>query len=154
MQMTPSRRAVSALALLLAASWTAPVRADDRDPIKEAERLAKKAMEDYDSLEFDSAAATLKSAITKLRDAGKDETPAAARIYINLGVVYISLKDRSRGINQFVEAIKIDPTAQLDPERATPELQEAFEEAQKKVPQSERKQVEPTPPPPEEVSGI
>src|SRR5207237_1165307 len=50
------------------------------------------------------------------------------------GTVYISgFKDRSRGIQQFVEALKIDGTVQLDPERATPELQEAFDEAGKKV---------------------
>ena len=42
------------------------------DVVKVAERLNRKAMEDYDALEFDSARQTLLSAIAKLRDADMD----------------------------------------------------------------------------------
>jgi hypothetical protein len=105
-----------------------------QDVLKLCERLNKKAMEDYDSLEFDSARQTLLSAIAKLRDAGQDETPTAARIYVNLGTVYIAgFKDKNRGVQQFVNALKIDPNAHLDQERATPELQEAFDQAVKQA---------------------
>src|SRR5207245_7699314 len=108
----------------------------------------------YDALEFEAARTKLQSAMQKLLDAGQDETPAAARLYISLGMVYIAgFHDRNRGVQQFVEALKIDGTMQLDPERATPELQEAFEEAQKKVPHAGGKKppprrVEPVEPPP------
>src|SRR3954463_139967 len=92
------------------------VAAQQQDVVKLVERLNQKAMEDYDSLEFDSARQTLLSAIAKLRDAGQDETPTAAKVYMSLGVVYIAgFKDRNRGIQQFVDALKIDGTAQLDP---------------------------------------
>jgi hypothetical protein len=119
------------LAVMLASSVAV---AQQPDVNRLAERLNKKAMEDYDSLEFDSARQTLLSAIAKLRDAGQDETPAAAKVYVSLGMVYISgFKDRNRGIQQFVDALKIDGDVKLDPERATPELQEAFDEAVKQV---------------------
>src|SRR5262249_17269309 len=105
-----------------------------QDPVKNAERLNKKAMEDYDALEFEAARTKLQSAMQKLLDAGQDETATAAKVYISLGMVYIAgFHDKNRGVQQFTEALKIDGTVQLDPERATPELQEAFEEAQKKV---------------------
>jgi hypothetical protein len=48
--------------------------------------------------------------------------------------VYVAgLKDRNRGLQQFVEALKIDGNVKLDAERSSPELQEAFDEAVKKV---------------------
>ncbi len=124
---------VAASLLVLAAA--VPEAVAEQDLLKQAEKLNKTAMEDYDSLEFDSARQTLLSAIAKLRDAGQDDTPTAAKIYTNLGIVYIAgFKDKNRGLQQFVNALKIDGTIVLDPERATPELQEAFEAAQKQVP--------------------
>ena len=124
----------TALSLLFVVA-AAPVAHAQQDVIKQAEKLNKTAMEDYDSLEFDSARQTLLTAVSKLRDAGQDETPTAAKIFVNLGIVYISgFKDHNRGVQQLVNALKIDGTITLDPERATPELQEAFEEAQKQVP--------------------
>src|SRR5438105_4749271 len=131
-----SSRILSIVAWCTAVCCIAPnIAAAQQDVIKLAERLNQKAMEDYDSLEFDSARQTLLSATAKLRDAGQDETQTAAKVYMSLGLVYISgFKDKNRGIQQFVEALKIDGTSQLDPERATPELQEAFDEAQKRVP--------------------
>src|SRR5579859_245045 len=122
----------SAAILFVALAFSSTARA--QDVLKQCERLNKKAMEDYDALEFDSARQTLLSAIAKLRDAGQDETPTAARIYVNLGVVYIAgFKDKNRGVQQFVNALKIDGTSQLDPERATPELQEAWDQAAKQA---------------------
>lgn len=132
--------AVVALALAGAAI---PARAQT-DVIKAAERLNRKALDDYDNLEFESAKQTLQSAISKLRDAGLDETPTAARTFVNLGMVYFTAdKDENRAENQFLEALKIDGTVELDPERATPELQDLFAKAQKKVARSARR----TPPP-------
>src|SRR5438046_10173067 len=104
-----------AFALLLAAALapTAAV-AQQQDPIKNAERLNKKAMEDYDALEFEAARTKLQSAMQKLLDAGQDETPTAAKVYISLGMVYIAgFHDRNRGVQQFVEALTIDDTVQL-----------------------------------------
>jgi hypothetical protein len=111
-------------------------------------RMNKKAMEDYDSLEFDSARKTLVDAVAMLRANGVDETPLAAKTYINLGIVYIAgFKDVNRGKQQFVNALKINPDAKLDPALATPELEEAFEAARKQAGVKRKTPV--TPPPPE-----
>ena len=91
--------------------------------------LNKKAMEDYDTLEFESARKTLTDAIALLRKSGADQTVQAARTYINLGMVYIALRDKSRGQQQFVKALSINPKAKLDPSLATPEMQSVWEAA-------------------------
>lgn len=91
--------------------------------------LNKKAMEDYDALEFESARKTLTDAIALLRKSGNDQTAQGARTYINLGMVYIALKDKSRGQQQFVKALSINPKAKLDPTLATPEMQTVWEAA-------------------------
>jgi len=105
-----------------------------QDVEKQVSRMNKKAMEDYDSLEFDSARKTLIDAVSILRANGYDETPIAAKTYINLGIIYINgFKDRNRGVQQFVNALKIKPDAKLDPTIATPELDEAFAAARKQA---------------------
>jgi hypothetical protein len=132
------------------AGWLPAGEARAQDVEKQVSRMNKKAMEDYDSLEFDSARKTLVDAVAMLRANGVDETPLAAKTYINLGIVYISgFKDVNRGKQQFVNALKINPDTKLDPAVATPELEEAFEAARKqagvkKPPRHE----EPPPPPP------
>jgi hypothetical protein len=104
------------------------------DVEKQVSRMNKKAMEDYDSLEFESARKTLIDAVSILRANGYDETPLAAKTYVNLGILYISgFKDRNRGVQQFVNALKIKPDTKLDPMTATPELDEAFAAASKQV---------------------
>src|SRR5262245_23422289 len=83
--MSLCRRSLSGLAAAVILVAGAPHAAAQQDVIKIAERLNKKAMDDFDNMEFDSAKQTLQGAIAKLRDAGLDETPTAARIYVNLG---------------------------------------------------------------------
>jgi outer membrane biosynthesis protein TonB len=135
---------VSAVGCALLSS--APAFAQDVE--KQVARMNKRAMEDYDSLEFESARKTLIDAVAMLRANGYDESPIAAKTYINLGIIYISgFKDRNRGIQQFVNALKINGNARLDPSLATPELDEAFAQAQKQVGGRAR----PPAPPPEPV---
>lgn len=144
--MLPVRSVAVLLIAIATPAWAEP------DVLKQCDRLNKKAMEDYDALEFDSARQTLLNAVAKLRDAGQDETPTAARIYMNLGIVYIAgFKDKNRGVQQFVNALKIEPGAQLDPERATPELQEAFDQAVKQAGGGGGSKKPPKKPPPEET---
>src|SRR5438270_10371926 len=146
-----------AAAVAVVVALARPARAQDVE--KQVSRMNKKAMEDYDSLEFDSARKTLVDAVAMLRANGVDETPLAAKTYINLGIVYISgFKDVNRGKQQFVNALKINPDAKLDPALATPELEEAFDAARKQagvrkpkpVEQPKPKPVEPPPPKPVE----
>jgi hypothetical protein len=120
-----------------------------QDVEKQVSRMNKKAMEDYDSLEFDSARKTLIDAVSILRANGYDETPIAAKTYINLGIIYINgFKDRNRGVQQFVNALKIKPDAKIDPTIATPELEEAFAAARKQAGTAKTPPPTPKPGPP------
>src|SRR5579864_7713395 len=106
MRQIRSSRVLAITVALIAAPGLAHAQ---QDPVKNAERLNKKAMEDYDGLEFEAARTKLQSAMQKLLDAGQDETPTAAKVYISLGMVYIAgFHDRNRGVQQFTEALKID----------------------------------------------
>ena len=113
----------------------------EQDVIKLCERLNKKAMDDYDLLEFDSARKTLTDAVALVRSSGLEDSGSAiaAKTYLNLGVVYIGgFKDKDRGRMQFVRALKIKPDARLDAQVATPELQEVFNDALKEMQKMER----------------
>ena len=109
-----------------------PAHAEDID--KQVAKMNKRAMDDYDSLEFESARKTLLEAVQTLRANGLDDAPIAAKTYANLGIVYVNgFKDRSHGVQQFVNALKIQPNYQLDPAVDTPELAEAFAAAKKQL---------------------
>lgn len=98
---------------------------------KQVRRLNRKAMAAYDTLDFDTAKKALLDAVALLRKSGLDSTPVAAKTYLNLGVVYISgLKDPQRGLEYFATALKLDPNIRLDPQLASPELEEAFQSAE------------------------
>ena len=130
----PHRRLLVFLLLLFAALGVPLGARAERSAVDQAERLCKLAMDDFDSLEFDSARQTLQNAINKLREADESESPVTATCHINLGIVFVAgFKDRQRGIQQFANALKIDPTLRLDSARATPELQGAFDAAVKQV---------------------
>ena len=125
---------VAVVIFALAAVVLAPSTARAEDVDKQVQKMNKRAMDDYDSLEFESARRTLQDAVQMLRANGLDETPLAAKTYANLGIVYINgFKDRNRGQQQFVNALKIQPDYKLDPAVATPELDEAFQAAVKQV---------------------
>src|SRR5512136_969622 len=96
-----------ALALVLGVS---PAVAQDAATIKRLEQMNKRAMEDYDLLEFDSARKTLTDAVALVRSSGLEESghPIAARTSVNLGVVYIGgFKDKDRGRMMFVRGLKV-----------------------------------------------
>ncbi len=96
--------------------------------------MNKRAMSDYDALEFELARKTLMDAVSLLRQAGMDESSIAAKTYMNLGVVYVAgFKDRNRGMQQFVQALKVNSALKLDPAVASPELDEVFTAARKQV---------------------
>jgi hypothetical protein len=125
---------LAALALgLLVTGATRPALAQ-QDAEKQVQRMNKRAMADYDALEFELARKTLMDAVALLRQSGIDETPTAAKTYLNLGVVYVAgFKDRNRGLQQFVQALKINPALKLDPAVASPELEEVWSAARKQA---------------------
>lgn len=121
------------LCLLALASIAAPASAQ-QDNEKRVRGMNKQAMSDYDSLEFGMARKTLMDAVALIRQTGLDDTPVAAKTYLDLGIVYFAgFKDRSRGLQQFVRALRINPAIKLDPNVATPEIEEMFADAKKQL---------------------
>lgn len=121
-----------ALALVLAVStWVPTVQQAHAAPAAGAgvAVLNKKAMEAYDAAEFEKARKSLLDAVALVRKTGLDQSPQAARTYINLGMVYIALKDKARGLQHFVKALEINPKAKLDPSLATPDMQAVWDAA-------------------------
>jgi hypothetical protein len=157
------------LSILVTAALASSARAEDIE--KQVAKMNKRAMEDYDGLEFDSARRTLLDAVEKLRAGGLDDTPLGAKTYLNLGIVYINgFKDRNRGQQQFVNALRIKPDVKIDPAVETPELTEAYQAAAKQAaklgritptapkpaapPAPSEPPAEPAEPPPTGVKGL
>ncbi|HVJ92758.1 MAG TPA: hypothetical protein VM580_23315 [Labilithrix sp.] len=94
-----------------------------------AKALQKKAMEeDYLATDFAKAQEKLEKAIAQC---GDQCSPALrSRLKRDLGVVQIGgALDKEKGLANFVEAIKLDPTVALDPDIKTKDLEQAFAEA-------------------------
>ena len=108
--------------------------AADQAVVDKIVQMNKKALDDYDTLEWDSAKRTLLEALVAGKKAGLDNHPVMARTYVHLGCVYVTgLKDRQKGVQSFVRAIEIDPTIKIEQTMTDPELEEAFAEAAKQV---------------------
>jgi hypothetical protein len=112
-------------AILLASAATA----EPKD--KAALDLAKQAIEvDYLGTNFEQAEAKLKKALA-LCKGNACSAAVVGQIHRDLGVVAIAgLKKLDEGKAHFVDALKADPSVQLDPDLTTAEIKAAFEEAQ------------------------
>ena len=127
--------------LVLAALGAAPTwlssrvaRAQDQAPnravIDQLVQINKKALDDYDSLEWASAKRALLEALATAKKAGLEHHPITARTYVHLGAVYVTgFKDRQKGLQSFVRALEIQPDITLSKNLTTPELEKIFAEA-------------------------
>src|SRR6478609_11481969 len=94
--------------------------------------MNKKALDDYDTLEWDSAKKTLLDALVAGKKAGLENHPVMARTYVHLGAVYVTgFKNRDKAIQSFNRALEIDPGIQLSKGIATTEVNEAFAAAKR-----------------------
>ncbi len=92
--------------------------------------LNKKAMDEYDSLEFEAAKSALLEAVAVAEGAKIERGKTLTATYLNLGVVFgAGLNDRINAIKYFTAALRISPAATLNPARATPSLEEMFKTA-------------------------
>jgi tetratricopeptide (TPR) repeat protein len=133
-----------ALAVTLLAG---PARAQDPAAIDKLVQMNKKALDDYDTLEWESAKRTLLEALTAAKKAGLDNHAVMARTYVHLGAVYVTgYKDRNKAIQSFTRALEIDPSIQLSRGIATQEVNEVFAEARRQ--RAGGGTVPPPPPPP------
>ncbi|MEK6607623.1 MAG: hypothetical protein AABZ30_08185 [Myxococcota bacterium] len=116
-----------AAALLVGSSAIAETR---EATLQKLEQANQQAMSNYDALEFEAAKKDLVGAFEAANAAGVHDDPLVAKLHVSLGVVYVAgLKDPYRGFQEFRRGLQIDPTAQIEPSIATPELQEIFQNA-------------------------
>jgi hypothetical protein len=127
-----------ALSLLLPGVAQGQVRAAALARMK---LLNKKAMDEYDSLEFDAAKGALLEALAVADNASIKRGRTLTSTYLNLGIVFgAGLNDRINAIKYFTAALRINRRAALNPTRATPNLEEMFKSARENL------QKEPIPP--------
>jgi hypothetical protein len=125
-------RVALGVALMFLVSGVA--RAQDQAIVDKIVAMNKKALDDYDTLEWDAAKRALLEALVTGKKAGLDNHPVMARTYVHLGCVYITgLKDRQKGLQSFARAIEIDPTIKIERTMSDTELEEAFAEAAKQA---------------------
>jgi hypothetical protein len=104
--------------------------AQDDAAVKKVTNLNKKALDAYGKQDYEAARALLKEALELCASAGLDKHPIRARTHIHFGIVAIvGFKQREVGIKQFRKALEVQPDIKLTKQLATPELQDAFEEA-------------------------
>ena len=123
--------AVAAATLVMLGAQTASAQ-DQQATVEKLVQMNKKALDDYDTLDWDAAKKTLLDALMMGKKAGLDNHPVMARTYVHLGAVYIGLKNRDKAIQSFARAIEIDPAIQLSKGIATSEVNDAFNEAKRK----------------------
>jgi len=100
---------------------------------KEALKLHDQAMdEDYLAVEFDKAEKKLRDALKRCGDDGCSPK-VVGKLHIALGTVYGGSNKLDKAKEEFVEALKADPSAALLESFTTPELTKAFEEAKKQA---------------------
>lgn len=134
-------------ALILVASGA---RAEDAAAIDNITKLNKRALEEYENLNFDKAKKTLTEALELCTKHGLDDHPVKARTYIHMGVVVLGggVTERGEAIKQFQKALAIQPEIKLTSQVANPEVQSAFEEAKSTAPKTEVGDDSATAPPP------
>src|SRR3954464_5817326 len=105
--------ALVAVSLAFGAVALAPctAMAQDQAAVDKLVQMNKKALDDYDTLDWDAAKRILLDALVAWKKAGLDNHPVMGRTYIHLGAVYITgFKDRQKGLQSFQRALEIDPT--------------------------------------------
>jgi hypothetical protein len=120
----------AALTLTLVLASGARAQTDDSDAIAKATQLNKDAVSAYQGHKTDEAKRLLKQALDLCDASGLDQHPIKARTLIHFGIVLIGgSKQRELGIKQFKKALAIQPDIALTKSLATPDLQQAFDEA-------------------------
>ena len=114
----------------LATSAVARAEAEDSAAVEKVTKLNKKAVDEYQNLNFEEARKLLKSAIELCGQSGLDNHPVTARTYVHLGIVTFSgFKQRDEAIKYFRKALDIQGDIKLDKILATPEVQEVYDDA-------------------------
>src|SRR5215510_15909012 len=97
-----------AIAFVIAVSG-GQASAQEQAAIEKLVQMNKKALDDYDTLEWDAAKKTLLDALVAGKKAGLENHPVMARTYVHLGAVYITgFKNKDKALQSFSRALEID----------------------------------------------
>jgi len=108
---------------------TAHAQANKDDLAATVAKLNKKALDEYDNLNFEEARKILKDALDFCKEAGLDQHPITARTNLHLGVVLLTgFKQRDAATKYFRKALEIQPDIKMTKSLANPEIQAAFDE--------------------------
>jgi hypothetical protein len=127
----PTLRLAALLAglVLLAASASARAQ-EDSAAVEKISKLNKKAVDEFENLNFDQARKILKDALDACSRAGLDSSQVAARTHVHMGVVlFAGFKQKDEALAEFKKALEMAPDVKLDKLLATPEIQEVFDQA-------------------------
>lgn len=122
---------IGVAALVLALGWPGAARAQANkdDLAATVSKLNKKALDEYENLNFEEARKILKDALDFCHEAGLDQHPVTARTNIHLGVVVLTgFKQREVAAKYFRKALEIQPEIKMTKSLANPEIQAAFDE--------------------------
>jgi hypothetical protein len=101
--------------------------AQDQATIDKLVQLNKKAMDDYDTADFDAAKKSLLDAEKLGKRAGLETHPVMARTYIHLGAVYLlGYKDKAKAQHYFEKALDIQGDIKLDRNLTSGTVRDAF----------------------------
>ncbi|HEX3697792.1 MAG TPA: tetratricopeptide repeat protein [Polyangia bacterium] len=111
-------------------AFSVPARADEAEAIARVTKMNKKAIEEYENLNFEEARKILKDALDVCTASGLDKHPIKARTHIHMGIViFAGFKQKELALKQFRKALDIQPDIRLTKSLANPEIQAAFDEA-------------------------
>jgi Tfp pilus assembly protein PilF len=112
------------------AAGPARAEAENSAAVEKVTKLNKRAVDEYQNLNFDEARKLLKEALDDAAEAGLESHPVTARTYVHLGVVvFAGFKQKDEAIKLFRKALEIQPDIKLDRSLANPEIQEVYDEA-------------------------
>jgi hypothetical protein len=128
----PLRLLLAVTVVFAVASGTARMasaQANKDDLAATVAKLNKKALDEYDNLNFEEARKILKDALDFCKEAGLDQHPITARTNLHLGVVLLTgFKQRDAAARYFRKALEIQPDIKMTKSLANPEIQAAFDE--------------------------
>src|SRR5436190_16882175 len=121
---------LAAFVSLLTVAIPGAAAAQSQAAVDKVTNLNKKAIDAFNKQDYETARALLKEALEVCASSGLEKHPIRARTHIHFGIVAIvGFKQREVGLKQFRKALDVQPDIKLTKSLATPELQDAFEEA-------------------------
>ena len=118
---------VTPLVTATAVPGTARAEGEDAAALEKVTKLNKKAVDEYQNLNFEEARKALKAAIDICGQSGLENHPVTARTYIHLGIVtFTGFKQREEAARHFRDARAIVPDITPEPGLMTPEVEAAL----------------------------